>query len=329
MRLDKRPERPYLPCRVGEFFSWIGFASNDAPATRRDGITIWSVALMKRSGPGSNQSRTWSDESFEATEFLLAHYRDFAFPLHVHETFAIGVIESGGQRFHAGRAPSLVMPEGTVCAINPGIVHAGRSATEQGWRYRMFYPSATLVTGALEEAKYPARSGEWGLGGHVIDDRELYREFVRLHVASALGETLLERQTRITVFLRRLFARHGNFSPERNRARVAPRTVGIVRDYLHAMVQRQVSIADLAEAAGVSHTQVIRAFSAATGMPPHSYLVSLRIERAKALLRAGTGLAEAALEVGFSDQSQFTRHFKRLTGVTPGRFAAEASPRRR
>lgn len=148
-------------------------------------------------------------------------------------------------------------------------------------------------------------------------------------MSSQNGETLLERQTRIHVFLRRLFERHGNFSPEPTRARVAPRTVTIVRDYLHAMAQSEVAIADLAEAAGVSATHVIRAFSAATGMPPHSYLVSLRVERAKALLRAATGLAETALEVGFSDQSQFTRHFKRLTGVTPGRFAAEVSLRER
>jgi AraC-like DNA-binding protein len=95
------------------------------------------------------------------------------------------------------------------------------------------------------------------------------------------------------------------------------------------MVQSQATVADLAQAAGVSGTQVIWAFSAGTGMPPHSYLVSLRVERAKAALRAGMTPAEAVLDVGFSDQSQLTRHFKRLTGVTPGRFAAEASPLRR
>jgi AraC-like DNA-binding protein len=282
---------------------------------------------MTRQLSSGNQSMTWSDESFEATEFLFADYRDFAFPLHMHETFAIGVIESGGQRFQPGRSPSLVMPEGTLCAINPGVVHEGRPATERGWRYRMFYPSPALVANALEEPHRRAASGEWGLGQHVIEDHELYREFVGLHVSSQLGETLLERQTRIAFFLRRLFERHGNFSPEGIRARVAPRTVAIVRDYLHAKAESQVSIADLAQAAGVSSTQVIRAFSAGTGMPPHSYLISLRVERAKALLRAGAGLAEAALEVGFSDQSQFTRHFKRLTGATPGRFAAEVSPR--
>jgi AraC-like DNA-binding protein len=283
---------------------------------------------MKQRGPSTNQSLSWSDEAFEATEFLFADYRDFVFPPHVHETFGIGVIEAGGQQFRPGRAPSLIMPADTLCVFNPGLVHEGHPATEQGWRYRMFYPSATLVARVLEDAQDRTVGGEWGFLHHVIDDPELYREFENLHVASQLGETLLERETRIAVFLRRLFKRHGNFSPAGTRGHVAPRTVGIVRDYLHANAESQVSIADLAQAAGVSSTQVIRAFSAATGMPPHSYLVSLRVERAKGLLRAGTSPAAAALDVGFSDQSQLTRHFKRLTGATPGRFATEASPAR-
>jgi AraC-like DNA-binding protein len=277
---------------------------------------------MKQRGPSANQSMSWSDEAFEATEFLFADYRDFVFPPHVHETFGIGVIEAGGQQFRPGRAPSLIMPAGTLCVFNPGLVHEGRPATEQGWRYRMFYPSPTLVARALEHAQDRTVGGEWGFGRHVIDDPELYREFEALHVSSQLREILLERETRIVALLRRLFKRHGNFLPERTRARITPRTVGTVRDYLHAHAESQVSIADLAQAAGVSETQVIRAFSAATGMPPHSYLVSLRVERAKRLLRAGTSPAATALDVGFSDQSQLTRHFKRLTGVTPGRFAA-------
>ena len=277
----------------------------------------------------NNQSATWSDEAFEATEFLLADYRDFAFPAHVHETFAIGVIEAGGQRFRPGRAPALVMPAGTLCAINPGVVHVGRPATDQGWRYRMFYPSSALLASTLEQSRRLPKSGEWGLARHVIDDRELYREFVTLHVSSQLNESLLERQTRIGTFLRRLFERHGNFSPDRMQLEVAPRTVALVRDYLHSMYQHQVSIAQLAQAAGVSDTQVIRSFSAKTGMPPHAYLVSLRVERAKAMLRAGRSPADVALEAGFSDQSQLTRHFKRLTGVTPGRFAAQTSTPRR
>jgi AraC-like DNA-binding protein len=284
---------------------------------------------MTQCRPDTNQSMSWSDEALGPTEYLYAHYRDFAFPPHVHETFAIGIIEAGGQQFRSGRAPALIMPASTLCVINPQVVHEGHSATEEGWRYRMFYPSPSVIARALEDMQQPARKGEWGFRGHVIDDRELYREFARLHISSQFGETLLERETRILAFLRRLFERHGSFSPQRSQAKPDPRTVTIVRDYLHTMVTSPVSITDLAQAASVSGTQVIRAFSSATGMPPHSYLVSLRVERAKAALRAGLSPAATALEVGFSDQSQLTRHFKRLTGVTPGRFASEVISTRR
>ena len=283
---------------------------------------------MTRQLSNGNRSMTWSDEFVRGHGIPVRRLSRFRLSSARTRDFRDWCDRSRWTALSAGRLPSLVMPEGTLCAINPGVVHEGLPATERGWRYRMFYPSPALVANALEEPHRRASSGEWGLGQHVIDDHELYREFVALHASSQRRETLLERQTRIALFLRRLFERHGNFSPEGSRARVAPRTVTIVRDYLHAKAESQVSIADLAQAAGVSGTQVIRAFSAGTGMPPHSYLVSLRVERAKALLRAGAGLAEAALEVGFSDQSQFTRHFKRLTGVTPGRFATEVSPRK-
>jgi AraC family transcriptional regulator len=51
-----------------------------------------------------------------------------------------------------------------------------------------------------------------------------------------------------------------------------------------------------------------------------------RVERAKLLLQAGTGLslAEVAAHAGFSDQSQFSQHFKRHFGVTPARFRMPA-----
>ena len=51
-----------------------------------------------------------------------------------------------------------------------------------------------------------------------------------------------------------------------------------------------------------------------------------RVERAKQLLQAGTdlSLAEVSAHAGFSDQSQFTHHFKRVVGVTPGQFRTPA-----
>ena len=63
-------------------------------------------------------------------------------------------------------------------------------------------------------------------------------------------------------------------------------------------------------------------FKRATGLPPHQYVIARRVERVKQLLqtRSDLSLAEVAAEVGFSDQSQFSHHFKRLLGVTPRQF---------
>lgn len=60
--------------------------------------------------------------------------------------------------------------------------------------------------------------------------------------------------------------------------------------------------------------------------PPHQYVIARRVERAKQLLESGADLplAEVAAHAGFSDQSQFSHHFKPLVGVTPGRFRTPA-----
>ena len=82
----------------------------------------------------------------------------------------------------------------------------------------------------------------------------------------------------------------------------------------------------MAAVAHLSPYHFARQFKAASGLPPHQYVIMRRVERAKQLLQAGTelSLAEVAAHAGFSDQSQFSHHFKRLVGVTPGQFQKPA-----
>jgi AraC family transcriptional regulator len=105
------------------------------------------------------------------------------------------------------------------------------------------------------------------------------------------------------------------------------------RGRLHAVVEyveehlgATPTLAQLAAVARLSVYHFARQFRAATGLAPHQYVIGRRVERARQLLQTGDdfSLAEVAARAGFTDQSQFSRHFKRLVGVTPGQFRRPA-----
>jgi AraC family transcriptional regulator len=93
-------------------------------------------------------------------------------------------------------------------------------------------------------------------------------------------------------------------------------------EYIEEHLDAEISLDDLAAVVHLSPYHFARLFKASTGLPPHQYVITRRIERAKRLLRGGDdlSLAQVAARVGFWDQGHFTRHFKRLVGVTPRRF---------
>jgi AraC family transcriptional regulator len=127
-----------------------------------------------------------------------------------------------------------------------------------------------------------------------------------------------------------LLRRHSNLrgsrplAPEQARGGLAPRRLNQVTDFLEAHLTEDVSLAQLASVAGLSETHFCRAFKQATGLPAHQYLLHRRIERARGMLRdRDVSLVEVALRLGFSSQSHFTSHFRRLTGTTPARYRDE------
>lgn len=91
-------------------------------------------------------------------------------------------------------------------------------------------------------------------------------------------------------------------------------------DYLRARLVESISLDDLARHAGLDKFHLCRAFRAQIGLPPHAYLIHLRIARAKQLLRRGVRASDVPPLVGLYDQAQLTRHFRRIVGTTPARY---------
>jgi transcriptional regulator GlxA family with amidase domain len=88
--------------------------------------------------------------------------------------------------------------------------------------------------------------------------------------------------------------------------------------HLETHFAEAVHLEELARMAQMSKRSFIRAFQAATGSSPISYLIEQRVNRAATLLRKEEGsITEIAFQVGFSDSNYFTRQFRKVFGVSP------------
>jgi AraC-like DNA-binding protein len=95
-----------------------------------------------------------------------------------------------------------------------------------------------------------------------------------------------------------------------------------VLEYVEQRLDASPTLEQMAAVARLSPTYFASQFKRTTGLPPYRYVIGRRIERAKQVLQSGRdiSLAQVALQAGFSDQSQFSHHFRRFIGVTPGEF---------
>lgn len=90
------------------------------------------------------------------------------------------------------------------------------------------------------------------------------------------------------------------------------------RDLIDRAYAGPLDIPALARSAHVSESHFSRSFKAAFGETPHRYLLSRRMERAKALLRMGDlSVTEVCLEVGFTSLGSFSSQFRRFVGESP------------
>lgn len=234
--------------------------------------------------------------------------------------YIVGVAAGRSYQLRRGRWPQLVRP-GQLVVLDPSTAHAGSPAERGAWAARL------LVI------ELPARAdGDTPLSGlafpaPVIGDEAAARRFLALHRGMECHASALERQSAVLLFLAALAA----WSPDAGRtpdagpraARMARADPGVRRalEYLRDEVTRNVTLEELAAAAGMGKYHLIRRFRAATGVPPHAYQIALRVNLARRLLERGELATHVAAQAGFTDQSHLNRHFRRRLGLTPAQYA--------
>jgi AraC-like DNA-binding protein len=245
-------------------------------------------------------------------EILRGTYTRQRFAPHLHDTFALGAIESGASRIrYQGRLVS--QRAGDVVVIPAQEVHTGEADCPLGWSYRMLYLPLDLLSRFIPR--------EQRLTAPTITDRDLARRVIDLHVALESDVDPLRGQTAMADVLHLLCMRHGRDQERCTSAPSRAAPVSRVREYLEEHYANTVTLTELAALGGVSPFHLSRQFRARYGLPPYMYLELVRVNRAREMLQRGDPISRIAFATGFSDQSHLTRRFKRVVGLPPGQYA--------
>ena len=261
----------------------------------------------------------WVAPQAPGVELLRAKYTTQTFSRHIHEGYALGVIEQGALAF-SYRGQRLIAPAGTVNLVIPGEAHDGQAATPEGWSYRMFYLAPGLLENVAAELFGQVRSPFFSAG--VIHDPSLASQIAAVHRLLERQDSMkLEQESRVFNLLATFVARHSEQRAELGCDRHEEQAVKVAKEYIEAHYSENISLQDLAQACHLSSFYLIRVFRRRFGVPPHVFLKQVRIRRAKECLAKGCLPGAVAQETGFVDQSHFSRQFKQITGLTPGQYS--------
>ena len=219
--------------------------------------------------------------------------------------------------------------------VAPGSIIMVSRGTQDAISYAGSHPEAmrrmflTLDPRIFQRAFPEAVSGEdievidqWGIDDPHIEyilralDADLEAGFP---AGGLFGESLLNS---LAVYLQSRYAVRP-FAHVKPRNGLPKTRLNRVIEFVEENLDKDITLAALAEIAGMGPHYFAELFKQSLGISPHQYVLRRRIERGRKLLHnPSVSVLEAAVRSGFSDQSHFTKLFRRIVGVTPSKYRA-------
>ncbi len=237
---------------------------------------------------------------------------------HFHEHYVIGLIE-GGHRALVCKGSSYILGPGDLVLFNPRDNHACAPVGDAGLDYRFLNVPSEVMTRAARAIT--GRDGAPVFGRCMAPGGDIAPGLCELHDLIMENAKSSRKEELFFLLLGQLLSEHAEAGGDVVPARAHP-AVEAVRAYLELHYADSVSLEELSELAGLSKYHLLRCFTRQQGISPYSYLETLRVNQARRLLKRGVPPAETAQRTGFADQSHFSRFFKKVTGVPPGRYRA-------
>jgi AraC-like DNA-binding protein len=272
---------------------------------------------LERSCRGTRAGWLASSRPAAGVELFRAWFPGAAYQKHRHDTYAIGVTDSGVQVFDYRGAVRASTP-GQVVVLYPDEAHDGRAGTDEGFGYRIVYVEPSLLADAVRALR--GRPGPLPFVSPPVSTNARLSRAIDAAFRAPL-ESLAVDSVIVDLAHELMAGARGGPGSVISR-RVDVRAVERARQFLEAEKTRVVHSLELESVTGLSRYDLSRQFRIVLGTSPYRYLLMRRLEFARERIHQGRPLVEVALDAGFADQAHLTRAFRSAFGLTPARYRA-------
>lgn len=250
-------------------------------------------------------------EQLLTTTFESVKLSNNNFSKHFHDTYTIGITYEGmlktynsNQIYDSYKFTSRVN--------NPGEVHGGISTS---WSHSNFYPSVDILSSLYEDIYFEKKVPLFEK--HIINDKILFFKLHNFFLNFYKNEDFLQTQTSLVDALSYLIINYTSQTKKDFHIFDNKKVVKRSYEFIQDCIDYEFDLDILASNANMSKFHFLRVFKNELGITPHNFIINERVNKAIKLIKNGVSLSQASMQAGFSDQSHFTRNFKKLYGYTP------------
>jgi AraC-like DNA-binding protein len=262
------------------------------------------------------QSKFWKPLSNEDVIISKSIFHNYGFDKHIHEDFAIGVIEKGSiNAFVDGSTRKI--DKSSIMTINPDTAHSNLPFENSSYSQSAIYLNPSFIKTILKEN---FKSQQLYFKSGLLEDEKLANKFSTLALDYENNElSTIDYECQLVEIINQILLKNTLVKEQKNLTKYDI-AVYKAKEFMQDNLALNLTLDDISKELDISKYHFLRLFKECTYFSPHTYLMLKRVEKAKQLLAKGDSLISIAFSCGFNDQSHLNRRFKEFVGLTPGEY---------
>jgi len=230
---------------------------------------------------------------------------------HYHNMICILALKKGSAKYIVNEK-ELILKKNKLIVINPNEVHYS-ICDEKNEDYYVIYIDRNWYK-TLQNQIF--NSKDIIALPNIIEDLNINQEFFALFNILRDNNDVIEKELKVFNFFKNIF---NKYIEEKIFLKIDETTkiAKEFKEYIEENISSKLTLSKIAKKLNVSPYHIIRICNQDFGLSANAYIVNKRVHRAKKLISDGVDISQAAVDVGFYDQSHLTNVFKKVFALTP------------